>query len=477
MHGHRSATRSSRTIRAAAITGVVVFLAASCGGGAKVSDSGGGGNGSGGGSSNTSTTTPTSDACAGKSLQSSEVGIDASTIHIGVIADVGSPIRPGLFQGSIDGINAWAKYKNANGGLACRKVVVDDYDSKLDPDDAKNSLLSTCTGDLAAVGTTATFINDTSPLTDCKDKAGATTGLPDIATLETTYQEQCNATSYTPLATGGSCPYTGSGERTYDVSSGPFEYYLKKFGKNSLHGVWVIPKDLPSTIASSMPGFREEQALGIKKDAELGASGLDTQSAYTPIVQTIKNDNSTYARNGLDYKGTVFSRKEAQIQGVTSVKVWDCSVQCYDQRLITEGGSAVEDQYTWLTFLPFEDKGSNATLDNFLKYDTKPDGFGAQAWASAELFAQVVDNIVKDKGPNAITRAGILDGLKSTHKFDAGGMIPPVDIGARTGTVCYVLMQVKNQKFVRVNPTKPGTFDCTGQDEKITLDPVKAFQG
>ena len=53
-------------------------------------------------------------------------------------------------------------------------------------------------------------------------------------------------------------------------------------------------------------------------------------------------------------------RKEAQVQGVNTVKVWDCSVQCYDKRLIQEGGSAVEGQYVWLNFLPFEDKGSNA---------------------------------------------------------------------------------------------------------------------
>jgi hypothetical protein len=462
-------------LRAVAVIGALTFFAAGCGGGAKVAGSGG--NGDSGGSGATTTTAAADSACAGKSLKSSEIGVDASSIKIGVTADVGSPIRPGLFQGSIDGINAWAAYMNAHGGLACRKVVVDSYDSKLSPDDANNSLLSTCSADLAAVGTTATFINDTSTLTGCKDKAGAATGLPDIATLETTFQEQCNATSYTPLSTGGSCPYTGTGERTYDVSTGPFDYYLKTFGQNSLHGVWVVPKDLPSTIASSMPGFREEQALGIKKDAEIGASGLDTQSAYTPIIQTMKNDGSTYGRNGLDYKGTVFTRKEAQIQGLNTVKVWDCSVQCYDPRLITEGGTAVEDQYTWLTFLPFEDKGSNPTLDNFLKYDTKPDGFGAQAWAAADLFAQVVNGIVKDKGPNGITRAGILQGLADTHKFDDGGMIPPVDIGAKTGTVCYVLMQVKNAKFVRVNPTKPGTFDCTGKDEKITIDPVKAFQG
>ena len=112
-----------------------------------------------------------------------------------------------------------------------------------------------------------------------------------------------------------------------------------------------------------MPGFRVSQRMGIGLDAEFGASGLSVQSAYTPFIQAMKQHKSTYARNGLDYKGTVFTRKEAQVQGVDTVKVWDCSVQCYDKRLLSEGGSAVEDQYVWLNVLPFEDKGHNETLD------------------------------------------------------------------------------------------------------------------
>ena len=106
----------------------------------------------------------------------------------------------------------------------------------------------------------------------------------------------------------------------------------------ALHGVFVIPKDLPSTIASTMPIFRAENKMGIKSDAEFGESGTAIQTDYTQVAQAMKSNNSTYGRNGLDYKGTVLMRKEAQVQGVNTVKVWDCSVQCYDKRLIQEGG-------------------------------------------------------------------------------------------------------------------------------------------
>jgi len=36
----------------------------------------------------------------------------------------------------------------------------------------------------------------------------------------------------------------------------------------------------------------------------------------------------------------------------------------------------------------------------------------------------------------------------------------PIDLAGRGISNCSVTNQVKNGQFVRVNPTKPGTFDC-----------------
>jgi Periplasmic binding protein len=456
-----------------------VLGVAACGGGTKTNDNGGS---AGGSSSSAAPTTPTTSAleakCKSEPLQSTEIGVTADTITIAIVADTGSSLRPGLFQGSVDAINAWANYKNANGGLGCRKVAVKFYDSALSATNTKNALTSACSNTYALVGTTALFVNDVSPIESCKDKAGQVTGIPDLAELQTEPAQQCSNVSYAILPTGAQCPYSGTGPRTYKIGTTPFEYYLKKFGKDALHGVWVIPADLPSTISASMPGFRYSQKLGIRLDAEFGASGLATEPAYTPFAQAIKNHKSTYARVGLDYKGTVYLRKEAQAQGVNTVKVWDCSVQCYDKRMLSEGGSAVEGQYVWMTLLPFEDAGSNQTLDNFLKYDKKPDGFGEQAWAAAELFGQVVDQIVATKGPNALTRANLLEGVRNTHSFDAGGLMQKTDIGGRAAAApCMVMMQIQNGKFVRVDPTKPGTYDCSGSIDTFTIDPTTAFKG
>jgi hypothetical protein len=283
------------------------------------------------------------------------------------------------------------------------------------------------------------------------------------------------------LPTGAGCPYSGTGLRTERVGYTQYDYYLNKFGANSMHGVMVIPKDLPSTISASMPIFRAENRMGIKSDAEFGKSGLSIQTDYTEVAQAIKSHNSTYGRNGLDYKGTVLMRKEAQVQGANSVKVWDCSLQCYDKRLIQEGGNAMEGQYVWLNFLPFEDKGSNAELDAFLKYTKNPEGFGAQAWIAGEIFARAVNDTMKahNDDPNSITRANLLTAIRNLHDFDGNGMVPKIDVGRKIGSTCLVGMQVVGSVFKRIDPTTPGTFDCDNNKPALTfsIDPVKEYKG
>src|SRR4029077_12083357 len=120
-----------------------------------------------------------------------------------------------------------------------------------------------------------------------------------------------------------------------------------------------------------------------------------------------------------------------------------------------------------------EDKGHNDELDSFLQYDKKPDGFGAQAWVAGEVFTQAINDIVAEGGPNATTREAMFDAIHNITDFDANGFISPTNIGGKIGSKCLIGMQVKNGKFVRVQPTEPGKFDCSGDVITISIDPVK----
>jgi len=401
----------------------------------------------------------------------SEIGVTADTIRIAVIADVDNAARPGLFQGSVDGVNAFAKFVNANGGLAGgRKVQVDFIDSKLSADEARNALVRACQEDFAIVGTTALFMNNIEPMTSCVDQAGKATGLPDVPVLQTEIQHQCSPISFPVIVVGLDCATKDAAEKKVTINAGPPKYFTKHF--KGLHGPFVLAGDLKSTINAGLPVVKTNTAFGIKSDGDFKVSGLSPQTAYTPIAQEIKAKGSTYAQNLVDYKADVFLRKESQVQGVSTVKVWDCALQCYDRRLIEEGGTAVEGQYVSLFFVPFEDAKQNKSVDNYLKNvggKDHADGFGAQAWTAGLFFRDVVNNVAKADGNNGLTRARFLEEAAKVHNFTADGMLGPTDVGGRKVSGCGVILQVKGGKFVRVTPSKKGTVDCSGGSKTVRV--------
>jgi ABC-type branched-subunit amino acid transport system substrate-binding protein len=401
----------------------------------------------------------------------SEIGVTADTIRIAVIADVDNAARPGLFQGSVEGIRASAKFINDSGGLAGgRRIQVDFIDSKLSADEARNALVRACQEDFAIVGTTALFMNNIEPMTSCPDQAGRVTGLPDVPVLQTEIAHQCSQTSFAVIVVGLDCATKDAAEKDVTVRAGTAKYYTKR--NKDLHGVFTLAGDLRSTTNAALPLIAMYKSFGVKSDGEFKVSGLSPQAAYTPIVQEIKAKNSTYVLNNVDYKANVLLRKEAQVQGVTSVKVWDCALQCYDRRTIEEGGDAVEGQYVSLFIVPFEEAKQNKSVDNYLKNlesRDQADGFGAQAWAAGLFFRDVVNKVVEADGENGLTRARFLEEAAKIHDFTADGMLGPTDVGGRKVGRCGMILQIKNGKFVRVSPKKKGTLDCSGGTKKVKV--------
>ena len=174
-------------------------------------------------------------------------------------------------------------------------------------------------------------------------------------------------------------------------------------------------------------------------------------------------------------------RKEATLQGLTGVKVWDCGVRCYDKQFLNAGGADVEGQYVDTLFLPFyskADQKANPMLANFVKYTgaDKVAGFGVYAWAAGLAFRDAVNAQVKAGGVNGVTRKTIFEQLNKIHKFDADGMFAPDRPRRPRDLRCRVLMQVKNGDFVRVEPDRSRARSCCpkngGSSASSTCSPV-----
>jgi hypothetical protein len=403
--------------------------------------------------------------------RATDVGITATTIRIAVLADVDTPAAPGLFEGSVSAVEGWAKYMNSIGGLAGRKVIVDFIDTHLSADDAREAIITACSRDFALVGTSALFVDNISDLVGCKDATGKAVGLPDFPVVQTDPVHQCSPVSYSVEGETLDCATRNDHPQTYRATVGPTRYFLSTF--KDLHGIYIYPSDLQASKNAEVPLFKIQQRLGIKSDQDFDISGAAPQSAFTPVVQAAKQHQSSYVHAGLSFSSMVELRKEAQLQGLTSVKVWDCSIQCYDQRFIQQGGSSVEGQYLYTIFVPFEEANANKMTATFLKYTgrDKADAFGATAWAAGIFFQDVVNTIVHKGGDNALTRAAVLATAPTINGFTADGMLGKTDVGKRLPTPCYVLLQVRHGKFVRVYPKKAGTFDCNPANlQTIKLD-------
>jgi hypothetical protein len=399
-----------------------------------------------------------------------EIGVTPTEIHIAVVADVDNPLAPNLFLGVRDAVQGFARYINAscatkNKCLVGRKLVVDFYDSHANPSETRNAEILACANDVAMVGTSAVFLNTVDDMRSCKDQAGLTTGIPDIPFLTAAVVHECSDQSFPIVPAALECATKDQHPQTYQANVARGYFFTNKYG--DLHGVYVLTDDTKAgydaQFASGLAGVRD---LGITSDGDVKLSASAQQSQYTPAVQAMKAKSSDYGQCTALYQCTVLLRKEAALQNVTNqVKVWDCTTQCYDKQFLADGGADVEHEYVDTLFLPFYDKleqKANPMLANFVRFTGKDkvDGFGADAWAAAVAFRDAVNATVKADGINGLTRANLFAALNKIHKFDADGMIGTIDLAGRKTTNCHILTQVRNGTFVRLQPTKPGTFDC-----------------
>jgi hypothetical protein len=167
------------------------------------------------------------------------------------------------------------------------------------------------------------------------------------------------------------------------------------------------------------------------------------------------------------FQQTLALRREAKVQGLSDVKVWDCQTACYSKRFLEQGGADVDKQFVDILYAPFFDareRKADKMVDNFVRF-TGEDNVGelgaVYSFGAGLAFRNAVNAVVKQHGVNGLTRKNLLAALNNVHDFDADGLLAPIDLGGRKVTECHVLLQVQDGDFVRVHPKKPGTYDCS----------------
>ncbi|WP_244931520.1 ABC transporter substrate-binding protein [Nocardioides sp. W7] len=413
--------------------------------------------------------------CVDAELESTEIGVTDKAIVVQVSADTGAPAAPGLASGSVDAVEAWAAEVNANGGLACRQVEVKTYDSKMDPTESRNAMVSSCESAFASVGDTMLAAADSRPLAECKDQAGSETGQPQLQTLGLFANQYCNDTTYFLFGPSGDpCP-AKEGKRELTGATAISDYLQAEAGGET-HGMFGVSADNVSTLATSVAVFEVMANGGMKIDRMIGAKSTDTSAEYTPRATALKDDESQFVMWGAPFPGFIQLRQEAVAQGVKSVEHWLCTA-CYDPAFVDAAGEVGPGTVVPLSHLPFEEAEGNEELGTFTEKVKTHNLFAALAWSDGRLFEEAVNRVVEADGVNGLTRAALLEQLDGITDFTNDGMIAKTTPSAKEATVCNVFVELTDDgKWERAFPEAEGEFHC-GDLGRVVIDPATAFKG
>ena len=305
------------------------------------------------------------------------------------------------------------------------------------------------------------MLNSADDINSCPDRSGAAVGLPDIGAVVGT-TEGCSPVAFPVNPPSVICSTLDQHPQTYQGNQGAYAH-LVKVTKDGLHGAMVYSNDTKTAAAGGQLIIDAFVHAGAEADQTVGQSGRAPQSAYTPIVQKMKQDGSNLGFGAVSLGGTIEWRSEAKLQGLPDSQVtWVVPSGGYDKSLRQESDT-MDGTYVVMNFLPFEEAGTNAMLANFLKYvgPDKATGFSVYGFTAGIALADALEDAVAKHGVNGITRPSLLAGLGTLTSFDAGGMIGKNNLAKKVSSSCTMLEQFTNGKFVRVWPTKKGTFDCT----------------
>jgi ABC-type branched-subunit amino acid transport system substrate-binding protein len=372
-----------------------------------------------------------------------DVGVTADSITVANVSILQGPV-PGLFAGAPRGVQAYFAYQNSQGGVFGRQLKVDQQDDQFDCGINRALTEDDVNRYFAMVGSFSLF-----------DGCGAVPlkahpEMPDIhVPLDATAEALPNNFAVQPVKAG--------------ASTGPFQY-IKDKHPNAITKVGSLIGNVDTAKVAWENAKYVMESLGYQVVYERIFQPTETDFT-ADIVQMQSKGVQLLTLSSADVKTM------ARVEAKANQQSWHPEVTLlgaagYDNTLFTLAGSnaALENAYLYLPTSMYlgEDRADVPEVDLFQNWmqQTNPganvDLFTVYGWESAAMFVQAL----KAAGPQA-TRASLLGALQQIDHFDGNGMLAPSGPASKTPATCYIMVQVHNGKFERVDsPT--GQFRCDG---------------
>ncbi|WP_421120681.1 ABC transporter substrate-binding protein [Aquihabitans daechungensis] len=376
-------------------------------------------------------------------------GVTADTIKIAVISDKAGQVK--VPTASIEeSMQAYVDWCNGYGGINGRKLELTKIDSKLFSH--LEATKEACNaGVFAIVGSGSVTDNQgAQQMVDC--------GLVEVPAYTATAAKGLSDNLVAPLP---------NPSNIYPIGGALWvEQEHPKAVKKA--GILASSIETATVQAERIKLAYEAQGYDFVYDKTTGV----IQESYATEASEMKADGVEWVTMVSATSETAKLLRDMKTQGFEP-EVVDLGQQYYDPELLAEPGS--EGAIVQLNTVPFEEVDDSPALQTYMDaydaLDTKvePTSLGVQAFSAGLLFSTAAKALGND-----LTRDKLLEELKGIHEWDGGGLHFLADPGANKSSNCFMYMEVKDGKFVRLWPEEVTAFDC---DDSYRYDLEDDFGG
>ena len=374
----------------------------------------------------------------GAELTATDTGITADEIVLTTIADPGGA-KPGLNQGMLDSMVAFADWCNTFGGINGRTVTVVERDAKIF--EYLPRVTEACVDSFALVG-----------------GLGVTDQLGAQAAID------CGLVNVPGAAVSAQ---QADADRTYQPLPNPID----KFQAGS--GRWIaetFPDAPPKSalIYQQVPAVKYQADRQIEAYSQIGYTFLSNDAAnvgetnWGPLVVKMKDEGAEYFTAVSSFEEVVPLQKEMGAQGFLPT-VTELQTNFYNTKypeLAQQQGAQLDNTYVRLTTWPFEEADARPAMRQYLDAleagvpGSQPEQLGVQAFSAGLLFASAA----KAAGPD-LTRDSLIAELEKVTEWDGGGLHGVGNPAENDSSPCFIMMKVSYEGFTREYPIEDADKD------------------
>jgi ABC-type branched-subunit amino acid transport system substrate-binding protein len=367
-------------------------------------------------------------------------------VHLGTIASTTGPVA-GLFQGALQGMQAYRAYINSQGGICGHQVQVDFADDGTNCGQNQNDTENLAKKDFAFVGSFSLY-----------DGCGADYikqhNIPD-------FHVQLDTRAVAPTSHFDIEP----GQLGY--ATGMFAYYAKMLG-SKVKSVGTLYPNIPSAAAKQKAFVKSAEANGW--NFVYSQAGDASQTDWTNNFVTMCQQKHiqiffTSAENAANAAKMIHNEDQAGCPK-TLINIIPIA---YDQAFIQDVGSSdrLEGMLGWNEYSLFFNQDEAQRIPEvalFQQWFARANGnkpanlYAMFAWAEARLFQQAFEN-----AGSTINRRTLIASASKINNYSDNGLVGPVNPGSKTeGVHCYVLWKLHNNAFSRL-ATPATNYRCDGR--------------